>query len=326
MKIDFIDIYKKRPAETIAIVVFVLVFVVWLFYRTACPIPSDFPKDSLFVIKDGMTLQSVAKQLQDKHYICSSFWFSNIVIFFSTDRGIKAGDYYFENKEGLFSIAGRLTSSDFKIPIRKITIPEGFNNKEIANLLKDRLPKFDSRMFIVKAEKLEGYLFPDTYSFPENATEDDVIKTMNSTFGEKIKSLDENIRKFGRPLKDVIIMASLVEEEVRTYATRQKVAGILWKRLSLGMPLQVDAVFHYIYNKDMRYVSLDDLKIDSPYNTYLYKGLPPGPIGNPGLDAIKATVNPVKTSYLYYLTDDDGNMHYARTFAEHVVNKERYLK
>jgi len=326
VKIDFIDIYNKRPIETIAIVIFVLIFIVWLFYKAACPIPNDFPTDSLFVVEKGETLQGVAKNLESKHYVCSSFWFSNLVIFFSTDRGVKAGDYYFGDKEGVFSVAYRLTNSDFKIPTRMITVPEGFNNREIADLLKTKLPKFDFRMFLVKTEKLEGYLFPDTYSFPENAVENDVISIMNSTFGEKIKILNNDISKFGRSLRDVVIMSSLVEEEVRTYKTRQIVAGILWKRLSLGMPLQVDAVFHYIKGKDVKVVSLDDLKIDSPYNTYLHKGLPPGAIGNPGLDAIRATVNPVKTSYLYYLTDKDGNMHYARTYAEHLANKENYLK
>jgi UPF0755 protein len=121
-------------------------------------------------------------------------------------------------------------------------------------------------------------------------------------------------------------MASILEAEARTTETRKIISGILWKRMEIGMPLQVDAPFQYIIGKNTFQLTTNDLKFDSPYNTYKYKGLPPGPIGNPGLDAISATVNPIKTNYLYYLSDVRGNMHYAKTFAEHVINKEKYLK
>jgi UPF0755 protein len=121
-------------------------------------------------------------------------------------------------------------------------------------------------------------------------------------------------------------MASLLEREANTAKDRRIVAGILWERLKIGMPLQVDAVFSYILEKDAYAPLFEDLKIESPYNTYLYRGLTPTPIGNPGIDAILAAAEPTKTKYLYYLTGKDGHMYYATTFAGHQSNREKYLR
>ena len=141
----------------------------------------------------------------------------------------------------------------------------------------------------------------------------------------RIKPLEQDLSAFGRPLSDVIIMASLIEEEARTDDTRRKVSGILWKRLQKGMPLQVDGVFPYIFGDKPYDLTNGDLLIDSPYNTYKYIGLPPTPISNPGLAAILAAVTPITTPYWYYLSDRDGNMHYAVTHDEHLVNRVKYL-
>ena len=120
-------------------------------------------------------------------------------------------------------------------------------------------------------------------------------------------------------------MASILQKEVRQPDTMKMVSGILWKRLSIGMALQVDAVFGYIFNKPTYSPSLDDLAVDSLYNTYKYRGLPPGPISNPGLDAIEAALTPTPSKYLYYLTGKDGTMHYATTFEQHIDNR-KYLR
>ena len=149
---------------------------------------------------------------------------------------------------------------------------------------------------------------------------------MIGNFGERIKILEEDIKKFGKSESDVIKMASILENEARLYESRQIVAGILWKRISLKIALQVDAAFKYINGKTTEDLTLDDLKINSPYNTYNRLGLPPTPISNPGLLAIKAAVNPIKTQYLYFLSDKSGNMHYAITLEEHAENKWKYLK
>jgi UPF0755 protein len=170
-------------------------------------------------------------------------------------------------------------------------------------------------------------LFPDTYYLLPNIEAKEVFTLMRDNFDKKIKELDLEIKKFNKPLVDIIKMASIVEEEGRTDFTRQMIAGILWRRLSIKMPLQVDAAFVYVNGKkDSKLITLDDLKIDSPYNTYVYRGLPPTPISNPGLNSIRATITPVTSKYFFYLSDDDGEMHYAITHDEHVANKEKYLR
>ena len=135
-----------------------------------------------------------------------------------------------------------------------------------------------------------------------------------------------DIAASGHSFSDIIIMASLIEREARRSEDRRMVAGVLWNRIKKGMPLQVDAVFGYIYGRTTYSPSFDDLKIDSPYNTYKYAGLPAGPICNPGLDAIEAALHPAETKYLYYLTGRDGLMRYATTYALHKANIAKYLQ
>ena len=168
-------------------------------------------------------------------------------------------------------------------------------------------------------------MFPDTYYFPPNVAPAEVVSVMKRTFNEKIKGISEKIDQFGRPLDEVIIMASLLEKESHNFEDKQKIAGVLWQRIEIGMLLQVDAVFPYILGKDISRILFENLEIDSPYNTYLYLGLPPGAIANPGLDSIEAAVTPIKDSYLYYLADKEGNTHFSETFEEHKRKKELYL-
>ncbi|MEK7515582.1 MAG: endolytic transglycosylase MltG, partial [Patescibacteria group bacterium] len=159
-----------------------------------------------------------------------------------------------------------------------------------------------------------------------DAIAESVVEAMRANFDVKITQLSAGIKASGRSIRDIVIMASLVEKEARTDANRRIVAGILWNRLKLGIPLQVDAVFGYIFNRDTYSPSFEDLKVDSPYNTYIHTGLPPGPISNPGLESLQAAISPAKTNYLYYLTGSDNLMHYATTYAEHVANQTKYLR
>ena len=207
----------------------------------------------------------------------------------------------------------------------RVTIPEGLSNGEIAALLQDAMPDFDRARFEKVAAKKEGYLFPDTYSFKAGSSAEEIIAEMERNFAERVLPLEAAIRDFGRSFRDVVIMASLIEGEVRTAETRRQVSGILWKRLDRGMPLQVDAVFPYIIGRNTFEITTDDLKMDSPYNTYRFAGLPLGPINNPGLDAITAAITPTPSNFMYYLTDPEGDIHYATTHAEHLVNRAKYL-
>jgi UPF0755 protein len=250
-----------------------------------------------------------------------------LLVLFGGSRGLVAGDYAFEKPENVIVIAWRLSHGKYGIDSVHVTVPEGLNIFETATLIDKHLYKVDSKEFIKIASTSEGYIFPDTYYFLPNTTTVEVFKIMRSRFDEKISEVLPDIYKFKHSLSDVIKMASIVEEEGRTEMTRKMIAGILWKRLSIGMMLQVDAAFQYVNGeKDSAKLSLDDLKIESPYNTYLRKGLPPTPIANPGIASIKATITPISSPYYFYLTDRNGEMHYAVTHDEHVANKNKYLK
>jgi UPF0755 protein len=208
----------------------------------------------------------------------------------------------------------------------RITFIEGVTVREMAVQVTGALPKISAKDFLSAGQPYEGYLFPDTYFFPSSADAASIVAMMRANFDTKIASLSAGITASGHSLSDVVIMASLVEKEARTSVNRRIVAGILWNRLQLGMPLQVDAVFGYIYGRDTYSPSLTDLKVVSPYNTYTHTGLPPRPINNPGLDSLDSTIHPTKTDYLYYLTDKNGVMHYATTYAGHQANQRKYLK
>lgn len=261
--------------------------------------------------------------------IRSPFWFKTFVYVFSFgERKTIAGDYALYAPQNVFVLAWRISHGAFDIVPLKITIPEGLNSYEIANVFAQNIPSFDSQKFLdlVKNQNLEGYLFPDTYLFMPNVKENEIIKILNNNFKEKIKDIESDIKSFGKSESDVIKMASILEEEARTPESRMIVAGILWKRISLHMALQVDSSFKYIKGSTSTALSADDLKIDSPYNSYTHAGLPPTPISNPGLEAIEDSITPTKTPYLYFISDSEGNMHYATTLEGQDANIAKYLK
>lgn len=294
-----------------------------LFYSSFLSAPREFPVQSIVTIEGGKTLNEVSAFFSEQKIIRSPFWFKVFVTIFGGDKRIFAGDYFFKESLSAITVARRVTSDDHGLTSVRITIPEGLNKFEIAEMFSKKFTKFDKEIFTSTAP--EGYLFPDTYFFLSNVEAEFVVAAMKKNFDEKIQELMPRIEQFGRPYEDVIIMASIIETEARQKNTRRMIADILWRRLDIGMPLQVDVSFKYVNGKVTPDLTLDDLDIDSPYNTYKYAGLPPTPIANPGLGAIEATITPTKSSYLYFLSGNDGVMHYARTFEEHKQNRRLYL-
>jgi len=298
-------------------------------YEIMFGVPAGFPVGSILSVAQGQNLSGIAVELDSKQIIRNQFAFKVLMVLFGGKQGLKAGDYYLENRQNTISLAWRVSHSEYDLKDIRLTIPEGWNSSEIADFItkQKKFPYFKTKDFLNISKTYEGYLFPDTYLFLPNITAQQVLDAMLSNYQHRISSLSTEIKAFGRPIKDIIIMASIIEEEARTEESRRTIAGILWKRLNEGMPLQVDAAFAFVNGiKASADLTLDDLKIDSPYNTYVYKGLPPGPISNPGLAAISATVRPLKTKYYFYLSDAQGNMHYAITHDQHVENKFMYLK
>jgi len=307
----------------VAYVILVLVLIGSFFAFNA---PRNFPTQTLTTIEDGSTLTEVASMFESQNYVGNAFWLKVFVTLRGGQGKVHSGDYFFGSQMGPLTIANRIATGDFRIGPVKVVIPEGSTVIEMSEIFSKELTRFDPEKFVKKAIEFEGYLFPDTYLLLQNVKEDEVIRLMLENFDTKIEEITDEIEAFGRSLTDVIIMASLVEEEARLTQTHRTIAGILWSRIDIGMALQVDAVFPYIIGKNTFEVTLEDLKVDSPYNTYKYKGLPVGPISNPGLNSILATVTPIETNYLFYLSDLDGNMHYARDFEQHKVNKSLYLR
>lgn len=205
-----------------------------------------------------------------------------------------------------------------------ITIPEGFTVEQMAGLFEEK-GLFSKIEFIKIAQNEEGYLFPDTYRFFKSTTPEKVMEKMKKNFDEKISEFLPEIERQKKTPRDIIIMASIIEKEVHKIEDRGLVSGILWKRIKEGIGLQVDATITYVLKKTSAELTLDDLKTDSVYNTYKYKGLPKGPISNPGKSAIFTAVFPVNSKFLFYLSDKDGKTHYAKNFEEHKKNKLLYL-
>jgi UPF0755 protein len=243
--------------------------------------------------------------------------------------GIKAGQYFFNQPQSVLRVAYRTSYGIQDLTKIKITIPEGFDSKNITKLISKAIPNFASSTFYLLAKSEEGYLFPDTYYFYQNTTPDQAIQAMELNFNNQLQDILSSTKSFSVKNKvtmdNIVTMASIVEKEATSTIDRQIIAGILWKRIADKYPLQVDPPFYYILGKDSSQLTVDDLAIDSPYNLYKNKGLPPTPIDNPGLDAIYATVNPTTTKYWYYLSDSKGMMHYAVTYNEHLANKAKYI-
>lgn len=321
-----VEVYHETPlmrGVAWAILFGICVGVLWVSIFAA---PLSFPSPAIIHVKDGATISSVGQDLQARHLVRSRFVFTSLIRLLGGSIGVVAGDYYFPASENAFTVALRLAEGDFELDPVKVTIPEGSTVKDIGRILGDKLQFFDTETFLKLATGKEGYLFPDTYFFLPSEDPAAVIKVMENTFYKRTADLRTQLSASGHSLNDLVIMASLLEKEARTLSTRKMIAGILWKRISKGMYLQVDATFPYFINKNTFTVTKADLRIDSPYNTYTHKGLPIGPIANPGLSSLDAALHPTVSAYLFYLSDMNGNMHYSKTYAEHLRKIQIYLK
>ena len=300
--------------------IFFIIFLWWIFSA-----PNYFPVYKIFTVEEGKTVSEIAGELKSLSTIRSPLFFKLSLRLFSPRGIIRAGDYYFTKNESVLTVAYRFAHGQFGVPVEKITLPEGVTNAEIAKIIKRQIVDFDTEGFLAETESFEGRLFPDTYFFPVTVRPRQVITAMLANFERRIAPLQTEIANSGRSLEDIITMASLIEEEAKVTEVRRMISGILWKRVDNEMLLQVDAVFPYLIGKNTFELSLEDLKNDSPYNTYKHQGLPPGAITNPGLSAIEAALNPTASDYWYYLADRQNVTHYAVDFEAHKVNKVRYL-
>jgi len=305
----------------ILILIIIILFGVFVWLEIYLPKNPFLRLTVFFEVEKGWGAKEIAYNLEKAGIIRCGLFFRAFVYSKSVSGKLKAGEYGLSPAMNIPDIVEKLVSGD---RIKKlITIIEGWSVKDIGEYLKEK--------GIEGAEKidpgLEGYLFPDTYEiFPEDGIEE-IIEIMLANFDKKLTSeLREEISSQGRTIHEIVIMASLIEKEVRTLEDKKIVSGILWKRLEWDIPLQIDATIAYITGRKTTKITKKELQIDSPYNTYKYKELPLGPISNPGLESILAAIYPQESQYFYYLSTPEGETIFSRTLKEHNEAKVKYLK
>lgn len=278
------------------------------------PIEPGSDETVIFLVKKGEGAKEISINLKEQGLIRYSSFFRVYALIEDKAEELKAGEYELSLSMNVVEIVNKLASGD---RIKKmITIIEGWTIEDIASYLE--VEELDS--------DLEGYLFPDTYEIsPEDGIEE-IIEKMLDNFNKKMSlELIEEIASQEKTIHEIVIMASLIEKEVRTFEDKKIVSGILWKRIEVGMPLQVDATITYITNRKSTEILQKELEIDSPYNTYKYKGLPFGPICNPGMESILAAVYPESSEYWFYLSTPEGETIFSKTLKEHSEAREKYL-
>ena len=300
IKSAILELNKVKSKVLLLFLFFIFIFSYHLFLSA----PDNFPNQFIFKIDQGSNLRNVSAELKKAHIIRSRLAFEIFVIMYGAEFRINYSDYLFESKMPVFEVARRISKGEHHIVPVGVTIPEGFNLTQISDTFASKLPNFNKARFLLESKNMEGYLFPDTYFFLYTQDDHDVLVFMSNNFKKKIKTILPEIISHGKTEKDIIIMASIIEREAEGDSDRGLISGILWKRINMGMPLQVD----------------------SASETYKNKGLPKSPIGNPGLKAIKVALYPEESPYLFYLHDKSGHIHYAKTFSEHEKNIKKYLK
>lgn len=295
-------------------------------YSVVKPASGDTSLKDFLIVK-GASASQVGNKLEKEGFIRSALAFKIYVQVSGNTRRIQAGEYRLSSSYSLFKMLDELTRGPTEI---WVTIPEGLRQEEIAERFASSFGRGEdfTQEFLSDSRDSEGFLFPDTYLFPKDALASSVVKKMRSTFDIKTAELSDGIEASSLTLREIVILASIIERETKTDEERPMVAGVLINRLDLGMGLQADATVQYAVGSPENWwpvLTKEDLQINSPYNTYRFRGLPPGPIANAGFSSIRAAVFPEDNDYLYYLHDAKGQVYFARTLEEHNENARKYL-
>lgn len=303
---------------SLSLIIFVTLSLVFWYWWGTKPVSSSTTKVSFVVAKDE-TGNSIIQRLHQASLIKSEAVSKIYLRLNDLSTRLKPGGYVLTPNLSTAQVFTVLTSGPKDV---WVTIPEGWRREQIADRIQTIIPNFNAKEFMQLTQRLEGQLFPDTYLIPTQAAPSDVVKILQANFSKK-SGLNPDLPQD----REILILASLIEREAKADPDRQLIAGILTKRLEANWPLQVDASVQYAANRaDPWWQPISDTKYPSLYNTYLYPGLPPGPICNPGLASITAARTPQTSPYWYYLTGTDGVTRYARDLAEHNSNIDKYLR
>lgn len=302
----------------------------YLFYKEGTlPVGKTDTSAKIFIVEPGESLNSIINNLYKEDLIRNRIVFRLIIKQLGIEKSIQAGDFRLSPSMNAYEIAEELTHGTLDI---WVTIPEGLRKEEIAEILSEELDISETEFNTLAKE---GYLYPDTYLIPKNPTTQQVIDILTTTFDQKFtEEMKTQMRQKGMTQNEVVTFASILEREAFGANDRQQIANILYRRLQEGIPLQVDATVQYVLGYQpsenrwwKKNLTLEDLKINSPYNTYVISGLPPGPISSPGIDTIQAVLNATdNTPYLFYLHDSTGATRYASDLNGHEQNIEKYLR
>ncbi len=340
-----------------AVIIFLAIIFGYVFYRLYFVSPTKDAAVIQFEITDGQSLPIIIKNLQAQKLLANPRFFKWYFKKGGLDKKIQTGIFELQEDLSVKKLAEIITNPE--TAEIKLTFLEGWNLRDYGRYLEGLglfqaeelhelagFPAVDFRQLLNQPtfEKkpfdgidflqdkppyatLEGYLFPDTYFFKKHATIKQIVEKMLENFERKFTpELRAEIKRQKKDIFDIVRVASLVEAEAREEKDRRLASDIIWRRLDLGMPLQLDSTVNYLTGNKKPAISSAEQTIESPYNTYKYQGLPLGPINNPGLESIRAAIYPEKNDYWYFLSGKDGVMRYAKNLAGHNENKNKYLK
>ena len=335
---------KSKKFIVPIIIIFILLYIVAFVFTQIGPYNKNNKDDIVIDIPTGSTLNQVTDILKENNLIKNKIIFKLYVRLSDNSSKLKSGKYLFNQTYSNKQIINDLSKGKVYNDGIRITIPEGSTSIEIVDLLtKNNLgdkkvykklinnPKeFKNRFKFLDDENivsLEGFLYPSTYYFKEDESEKYILNHMLETFESKYNDkLQKRQKELNKSLYEVINLASIVEKEAVLDEDRPIIASVFYNRINIGMPLQSDATIQYIFKERKKSITYNDLKIDSPYNTYKVQGLPPTPIANPGIKSIEAVLYPANTEYLYFVATIEGGNNYSKTYEEHIKNVEQYRK
>lgn len=331
---------KKRARRNVYIAsgagVFLVAAVSWLLLSVSCAF-SDMTEvsgeDTVYVrIAPGMSSSQVGQLLEEQGVIDSrlKFWLA-----------VKLNNAGSKLQVGVFELQRNMQAGDAlnvlingRAAAVRVTVPEGLNVRQVAKLFAEQ-GLVDEQEFLEEARefapydyieeapgadyRIEGFLFPETYDFASDATPRDVMQKMADEFDSRLTpDMRRRAEEEELSIYELVNLASLVEKEAKYSEDRPVIAQVFFKRLAIDMPLQSDTTLQYLRDEVKEDLSIADTEVESPYNTYLHYGLPPGPIASPGMASIEAVLNPADTDYLYFVADRDGHNHYGYTYDEHL--------
>jgi len=289
-------------------------------------LPPEIKDAKLIEIPKNVPTSKIAGILKEENVIKKKDWFLFLTNKYGVQNKLKAGVYEFYGRTSLKKVIQKLVIG--QVALIKVTIPEGITCKAIGEILENKglVSQKDFEQHS-KKENLEGFLFPETYFFPLDVSLETIVNTMVMSFRKEFKKLYVNkiFEQNEKEIRDIVTVASIIEKEATLNSERPIIASIIYNRLKKRLPIQSCATVEYALGYHIAKLYDKHLKIKSPYNTYLYRGLPPTPICNPGKKSLESAIYPAKTEYLYFVSKGNGENHFSKTYAEHLRAKKIFL-